>query len=343
VYISFGVSMISQNSKFLPSLLKRASSLGLALAFGLSLFAPAIAQVQEDTACKERVSTGVPLIKWENPEVTPRGSVVLVHGLTQRGQCLAKLGKELAEKGYIVWAIDQRGHGFYHFGQKAGSDGYVCDYKQSQRDLVAVLKAIKVDHPDLPSFCIGESAGAAIIAGAAANAPDFVNGIVLASTGIKCCRVKLSWTLHDVACNWYRINHPVDVVRYQRKYGSDDKHDFSDQELDPWVRRSLSIRELVRTKNIVGSTAKVAKQLDPSISILVLQAGQDHVLRAKSARKVLRNAKTPYKQFVVVPRCGHVMLGTNYLKPLVVSSINSWLDEQTSTQTVARANTGVAM
>ncbi len=124
------------------------------------------------------------LIKWQDDGVTPRGSVVLVHGLTQRGQCLAKLGKELAERGYIVWAIDQRGHGFYHFGQKAGSDGYICDYKQSQKDLVQVLKAIKIDHPELPSFCVGESAGAAIIAGAAADAPDCVNGIILASSAL---------------------------------------------------------------------------------------------------------------------------------------------------------------
>ncbi len=144
--------------------------------------------------------------------------------------------------------------------------------------------------------------------------------------------------MHDVACNWFRINHPFDVLRYQRKYGSDDKHDFSEQELDPWVRRSLSLRELVRTKNIISSTARSAKRLDPNISMLVLQGGQDHVLRAKSVQRVLHNAKTPYKQMVTVSGCGHVMLGTNYLKPQVVFSINNWLDEQTSTQTVARAN-----
>jgi alpha-beta hydrolase superfamily lysophospholipase len=97
---------------------------------------------------------------------------------------------------------------------------------------------------------------------------------------------------------------------------------------DPCVRRYLTAREVLRVKNVVCGTARVAKRLDPRIPILVLQGTVDHVLRPASASRIMHAARTSDKALVMIPGCGHVMLGTNHLKPLVVSSINQWLNRE---------------
>jgi len=320
------------------------SIIQICLAFALLLAlnaVPANAALVLDENCQEKVQTKLPLCQWRNDSEKPRACVLLMHGMTQRGCSLDKIARQIASQGYLVWALDQRGHGYWHFANDKHADGYIYNFKQSTGDVVTALKAIRQDYPDLRTFCIGESCGAAVIAKAAVEAPDLVNGLVLCSTGVKPCRVKTIWLLHDLLCNGYRINHPFSIVRYQAKYCSDCKADLPASQHDPWVRKMLSAKELFRVKTACCGTAKVAKHLDPNISLLIVEGSADHVLKPSSAKKILDNAKTSYKQLVTISGCGHVVLGTNYPRPLVVSTIDNWLNRETGSQTVARANSSV--
>jgi alpha-beta hydrolase superfamily lysophospholipase len=323
-------------SNSFKSMITTAVSTTLALTCAIN--APARADVTEDSHCRVRQTTNLPTVEWRDKRLMPKASLVMVHGLSQNGECLRTVGMEIARQGFDVYAVDERGHGYWHFHQSAKDSGYLCDYKDSANDLVTTLRAIRNENPGLPLFCAGESCGAAVIVKAAAKDPGTMDGMILCSTGVKPCRPKLSWLLHDLVFNVFRINHPVNIVRYQRKYGSDNPLDFSEQELNKYVRRSLSLREIFRVRSCVCGTARAIKKVDPRIPITIVQGTEDHTLKPSSAQKVFKNAKTPDKQLVLVPGCGHVMLGTLHPKSLVISTIERFLNRESNGQTVAGVN-----
>ncbi|MBS1957039.1 MAG: alpha/beta fold hydrolase [Cyanobacteria bacterium SZAS-4] len=296
---------------------------------------PAHAEVRYDAQCSEGKDAHLPVSKWQDPLCNQRGTILLIHGITQRAYSLNVLAHELAEDGFTVYGIDQRGHGRWHFEQVKGQPGYACNFKQTVKDVDSLLPALKRSNPDLPLFLIGESAGAGVAIRSAAHSPDVVQGIVLAGTGCKTGHVKLTWALGDALRNFYRPNHQISVVRYQRKYGTDDLAALEENFEDNWQRPTMSAKEMIGVARFMRKNAKYAKRISPDTAVLVIQGCDDKVLKPKSATKVLANIPSPDKRIVNIEKCGHILLGTNHPKPVVTDSISTWLSQHDGETVVA--------
>ena len=94
---------------------------------------PASAEVRYDEQCAEGKRVHLPVAKWQDPACNQRGTVLLIHGITQRAYSLNSLATELADDGFTVYGIDQRGHGRWHFERTKGQPGYACDFKQRSK------------------------------------------------------------------------------------------------------------------------------------------------------------------------------------------------------------------
>lgn len=318
---------------------KRTNILFSLYLFGLFSALPATAEVKYDELCAEGKAAQLPVCKWSDSGVTERGSVLLIHGITQRAWSLNALGTQLASEGYTVYGIDQRGHGRWHYTTKKGETGYSCNFNQSVKDVDKLLPVLKESSPSAPLFLIGESAGAGVAIRSAADSPDMVQGIVLAGTGCKPAPAKFTWVAHDVLTNFYRPNHQIDVVRYQRKYGTDDLVSLEESFKDKWQRPTMSVKELMGVSKFMRQNAKYARRISPTTSVLVIQGCEDKVLRPKSAEKVLASIPSKDKRIVKVENCGHILLGTTHVKPLVSQSISAWLDHGVGATTVASLGT----
>jgi pimeloyl-ACP methyl ester carboxylesterase len=116
--------------------------------------------------------TAVPLVThtWSPPKPgTPARTAVLVHGVTGWHRTWWRLGPALADRGWTVVAVDQRGH-----GRSPRIDGFV-----TIADLAADLAAV-VEGLDPPvDALIGHSLGAAVAAELADLRPDLVRRLVL--------------------------------------------------------------------------------------------------------------------------------------------------------------------
>jgi alpha-beta hydrolase superfamily lysophospholipase len=279
--------------------------------------------------------TVVPVYHWKNETPIPRGTVLMVHGLTQRACSLHRLANQLAASGFQVYGIDLRGHGWWHFCHHNGDVGYSCDFQQSVQDVDAVLLTLREQYPGLPLFMIGESIGASVVLRAAVDSPGTVNGLVLAGTGSKLCHVKFAWVASDLLRNHFRLHHQINIVRYQLKYGSDDPLVMEETLKDPLQRRSVTLGEMMQVSKFIGKNRKYARSLNSNVSALVIQGSEDHTLQPKSARKVFDAIPTDDKQMVVVPKCGHILLGIDHIKLLVSDSINTFLKERAPQQTLA--------
>ncbi|MBS2000016.1 MAG: alpha/beta fold hydrolase [Cyanobacteria bacterium SZAS LIN-5] len=313
--------------------------------FLIALYAvPSLAAVQFTEECMEGKELNLPVCKWEDTAtggtsrsraISNRGTVLLIHGITQRAYSLNCLARQLAEEGFTVYGIDQRGHGRWHFLSTKKDVGYKCNFKQTVKDVDLLLPVLKQTNPDQPIFLIGESAGAGVAIRSAGDMPELVRGVVLAGTGCKTGHVKLTWFLGDLLSNFYRLDHQINVVRYQKRYGTDDLPALEESLKDSWQRPTMSAREMFRAAKFMKKNAKFARRISPETSVLVVQGCDDKVLKPQSAQKVLANIPSADKRIVNIAKCGHILLGTNRLKPAVVNSITAWLERGVGETTVA--------
>jgi alpha-beta hydrolase superfamily lysophospholipase len=294
--------------------------------------APVQAQTLRDDDAKIVQLCQVPAYVWSDDEVTPKGMVILVHGFTQQGKSVEVLAKALAHMGYLVISPDQRGHGRWHYkDQSTGSfGGDMVDYKASINDIEKLIKAAKDLHPELSLFCLGESAGAAIVAEAASRQPENVSGVILCSAGRYPRIYNVFWVVKDFLCNVYRLNHPINLRPYIKQYASDDPRIVDEMVNEPLDRNELSGRELLRTVAFIRRTTKHAlKHLPSDVPLLVMQGKLDHIVQSRTVAPMVRKAKARDKNYVVFPDCGHVLVGTSYIRPVVSETIENWIDKRT--------------
>ena len=116
--------------------------------------------------------------RW-TPDGAVRGTVQLVHGLSEHAGRYERLARALTAQGLAVAALDQRGHGRTAestgpggFGEGASSDAVLDDV----RDLGQRLAA---DHPGVPAFLLGHSLGSAVALASAERDGAGLAGLVL--------------------------------------------------------------------------------------------------------------------------------------------------------------------
>jgi pimeloyl-ACP methyl ester carboxylesterase len=101
---------------------------------------------------------------------------------------------------------------------------------------------------------------------------------------------------------------------------------------DPLDRKKMSGREIFGTLWFIGRTPLALKHIKRDLPVLVVQGGRDGIVRPCSVPPLLKQVKSSEKKMVVFPKYGHVLVGTNYIKPDVQSTIDTWLDTHVSTR-----------
>lgn len=109
-----------------------------------------------------------------------KGIVILVHGMAEIIERYDAFATFLSDNGYVVYGINQRGH-----GPNAEMLGYLGEngwYKMKE-DIKNILSYSKSMHTDLPIFIIGHSMGSFITRDFLIDYSYLFNGVVLSGTG----------------------------------------------------------------------------------------------------------------------------------------------------------------
>jgi alpha-beta hydrolase superfamily lysophospholipase len=310
---------------------KLAKSLAISLSL-LTAFSASTAAVSAQVLLKETIEhneQSSPLRLWE-PSEKPHAVAVLLHGISASAHSLNQLGCALARTGVLTYGMDLRGHGWWHT-VRDGAPGRKCDYIASVQDVERVLIGVKHQYPDLPLFLVGESVGAAVALRAATESSKVLEGVVLCAPGYKTAHAKPTWLFGDAlkAC----LLRKIDVSRYQRRYGSEDKIAIEETCRQPGIRTKFSAAELLGTALFIAKNPRFAQRIDPNVSVLVLQGSNDLTLRPRSAFRLFAKLPSIDKKFVEVPNCGHVLIATTRLKPLVRDSILSFIEQRSIAST----------
>jgi alpha-beta hydrolase superfamily lysophospholipase len=110
---------------------------------------------------------------------TPRGRVVVLHGVQSHSGWYHSLGRTLAGAGYEASFPDRRGS-----GPNLRDRGHAPSGRRLVQDLVEWLRSLREEEPALPITLAGISWGGKLVVITAASHPELVDGIALICPGL---------------------------------------------------------------------------------------------------------------------------------------------------------------
>jgi acylglycerol lipase len=144
----------------------------------------------------------LPLRSWR-PTGEPQAVVLALHGMNDYSKAFDTPGTALAAKGIATYAYDQRGFG-------AGPHpGYWSSPEIMADDLRAAIRLLRVRHPSIPLYVLGESMGGAVAILALAGPPNAaVDGLILSApalwgrSSMGVLQKAVLWLSHRIAPGW---------------------------------------------------------------------------------------------------------------------------------------------
>jgi alpha-beta hydrolase superfamily lysophospholipase len=303
----------------LPNLLLRLAVTASLIGFNCASSCFAAVQRADNSVISQKL--GIPLYEWQddnNPN--PKLIFVAVHGFTQQGACFDVLARTLAEKGYLVVAPDLRGHGRW-IGRTSTNN----DFNISCDDLSRLLMRLRKEHPGAQIFGMGESAGCAVLLKAVINEPKAIKGLILCAAGVEPHIHKPGGMGPQFMIGMAKLVAPVDLTDYYSKYVSDDKRTADEMVHDPLNKSRQSALNLIGTMNFISQMPALASEVPRSIPVLLIQGSDDQIVNAHSVGRVFDGFKTADKSLQEISGCGHILLGTAYIKPVVLNDTMDWL------------------
>ncbi|MFD4327523.1 alpha/beta fold hydrolase [Nocardioides sp. NPDC058538] len=116
---------------------------------------------------------------WGEELSAPKGVVQIAHGIAEHGQRYDRLARALVEAGYVVRAVDHRGHG----GSVASADqlGHF-DFGELVADVAAMGASLRDEFPGIPVFLVAHSMGSFAAQTVIVDRSDLYDGVVLSGS-----------------------------------------------------------------------------------------------------------------------------------------------------------------
>ena len=227
---------------------------------------------------------GIPLKAWWLPASgTPRGAVIIAHGIDHTRQAMLPRAAFLVHGGYDVLAIDLRGHG--ESGGRIVSPGLL-----EARDILGALRFIRSRGNNEPVALLGVSYGAGASLIAASESPEIA--AVISDSAFPSGK--------DVS---------DDIARH---YVHDSRMNFWVRALSlasslPGVARATALTYYLRSGIYLGpellSLIPFAGRIH--IPTLIISGGRDWIVPTEKARQVLSAIPDNRKEFLVIPDAVH--------------------------------------
>lgn len=225
---------------------------------------------------------GIPLKAWWLPAPgTPRGAVIIAHGIDHTRQVMLPRATFLVRGGYDVLAIDLRGH-----GESGGS--IVSPGLLEARDILGALRYIRSRGNNEPVALLGVSYGAAASLIAAAESPEIAAVISDSAflTGRDASEDIGRHYLHDSRTNfWVRALCLAWFI--------------------PGTARAIALTYYLRSGIYLGpellSVIPFASRI--TIPVLVISGGGDWIVPTDKARQIL--SAIHRKELLIIPNAAH--------------------------------------
>ena len=114
------------------------------------------------------------------PDSTPKGLILLLHGLSDNGGRFTLVAESFAHEGYIFIAPDLRGN-----GKSDGKRGHFDSLDQMMADINYLLQECKKLHPGIPVILYSQSMGGNLAINYALHYPNEITCVVASSPWLR--------------------------------------------------------------------------------------------------------------------------------------------------------------
>jgi alpha-beta hydrolase superfamily lysophospholipase len=282
--------------------------------------------VQEKAFSSYGEKLGMPVYEWKDPSMPKKALIVAVHGLTFYGHAFDETATKLASQGYQVYAYDLRGFGRWQTEKSKFPSDCKPHYDQGVEDGCKLIELLHKENPNSKIICLGESLGANMALILATKQADALSGIILSGLAIKqTWHPQPVWLKSGFNCIFFP-KKPFDLEPYSKRYLSSDPAVIQTYLNDPQIFRQLTYVELIKALVLNARGIEQADKIPPTVRILVLSGGQDHVFKPKQLTWFAQKAGKERTTIKILPNKGHLLLELQPLDPKIADTMEDWLD-----------------
>lgn len=285
--------------------------------------------IRELAALAVKAPDGTPIFYrvWATSGDPPKDTVVVIPGIGLHGLMYQVVAEALSPHGYLVIAVDLRGHG--HSG---GDHGSVPTAEQIHFDLDSVLDDVRLRYRPERLYLIGESMGGLIALNYIALTQRQLDGVVFVAAALRLhpaqifqrdsLRILRSLLFSPFTTSIDLAGDRLDDASLDEDFKAHKRADFLTINRMP-LRYLFSLSKL-----ILRWPAKARKVLSPA---LVMHGGLDRVLDWRGSRKLHRLISASDKTFIFFPTAHHTLFW-DPASPQVFRNIAEWLDARKVTR-----------
>lgn len=261
---------------------------------------------------------------WQ-PQGKPRAVVVIVHGFNSHSGQYFWVAEQFVNKGLAVYALDLRGR-----GRSEGERYYVEKIEDYTDDVHTLVRRAKSEHPDLPVFMLGHSAGGVTSCIYALEHQSELDGLICESFA-------------------YELPVPGIVLSFLKglSYITPHTHVFSlhnkDFSRDPKVVEEMNEDVLIKGESQPAQTGKVminaSERLTEEFSaitlpVLILHGTEDKATKPSGSEHFYEKTGSADKTLKLYEGHFHDLLN-DVDKEIVMADIQNWIDARIPAETSA--------
>jgi acylglycerol lipase len=250
-----------------------------------------------------------------HPENAPRGVMILVHGFNSHSGYYLWAAEELLASGLAVYALDLRGR-----GRSDGERYYVEKFAEYQSDVDLLVERARADHPGLPMFMLGHSAGGVIASNYVLDHQADFAGLICESFAY---RVPAPDFALSVLKGLSHLAPHAHVLKLPKEEFSRDpkvvKALIDDPLLANEVQPTKTVAEMVRADERLKRDFKLF-----TLPVLIIHGTKDTVTRPEGSQEFFSNASSKDKTLKLYEGYFHDPLN-DIGKEAVIKDIRDWI------------------
>jgi len=227
--------------------------------------------------------TALKAVSWDN-EASPKAILAIVHGHGEHKRRYKHVGEHFAKSGYLVIAMDNRGH-----GESSGKKGHSPSHDQLVDDVEQLLATIRSTHNDIPIFLYGHSMGGNIVANyVLKRKTSELKGVILTSPMFKLAFDPPKWkvTLGNMMANiWPSLIQPTGL---ETKHISTDLKEVKKYEQDALIHDKMSAG--LFTGLMEAADWALAHAYELTLPTLVMHGTEDHIISHEGSKMFAEGA-----------------------------------------------------
>ena len=275
-------------------------------------------RLEQDSAVMED-GARLPMRAWL-PAGPPRAAILAVHGLNDYSGGFEGTGAFLAARGFAVYAFDQRGFG------GAPQTGIWAGGSRMADDAWEVARLLRLRHPGVPLYGLGESMGGAVLLHTLQrHPPGWIDAAALTAPAV--------WNRSEMR-GYQRV--PLTVLahswrglklsgRILGRRPSDDPATLRWLREDPFVIQKTRMDVLWGLADLMDAVTR--EPVTPGVPVLVLYGAHDAILPPQPMCTWLETLRAPDGWQPALYPSGWHLLTRNLDAARVLADLAAWFEE----------------